>query len=236
MAMKINKQVSLENTKAYFNRIAGEWSSHYSEAGLMGDRIHRFTEAIEVCVNPYTKILDFGCGSGELARAIAEKGWSVKGCDVSEEMLWQAAKASDQLCIEWILLKEHSDIKLPFNASSLDVILASSVFEYLPNPEIYLREFYRILSNDGCIFFSVPDMRHPLRVAEEAHRRNLFLRAFRRIWNLSVHGKDTDYLKYSITRYYPDEWVQLLKDCSFNPSPISVLSEPLLLLQAKKGS
>ena len=200
----------------------------------MRSRIQRFVGAIEEFANLDTKILDFGCGSGELTRALSDKGWQVKACDISEEMLRRAENVTEENYIDWRLLREQRDLKLPFDDASFDVIMASSVFEYISTPEVYLHEFNRILANNGRILISVPDMRHPLRVAEEARRRNLILKVFRRICNLSLYGKDTDYLKYSITRYSPEDWLYLLKDCSFNPSSISVPSDPLLLLQAKK--
>ena len=232
--MRKIKQVTLEDTKTYFNEIAGEWGSHYSEVGSMRIRIQRFVEAIEGLANPSIQMLDFGCGSGELTRALSDKGWHVKGCDISEEMLQKAENVAGKNSIDWYLLREQKHIRLPFHDSSFDVVIASSVFEYMVNPEVYLREFYRILSNYGWVFISVPDMRHPLRVAEETHRRNLIRKVFRRIWNLSVYGKDTDYLRYSITRYPPEVWLDLLRDCSFNPLSISIPSDPLLLLRAKK--
>ena len=233
--MKIKEQLVSENTKAYFNRIAGDWSSHYSEAGLMRGRIQRFVGALEEFANPHANILDFGCGSGELTLAISKKGWHVKGCDISEEMLRRAEDVAGENCIDWYLLREQNDLKLPFHDATFDVIVASSVFEYLSKPEVYLREFHRILSKNGRILVSVPDLRHPLQAAEEARRRNFILKIFRRIWNLSRYGKDTDYLKYSITRYSPEDWSDLLRDCSFSPSSISVPSDPLLLLQAIKN-
>lgn len=232
--MKKTEKITLEDTKGYFNQIAGDWGSHYSETGLMRDRIKRFIGAIEKFANPRTKILDFGCGSGELTRAISEKGWKIKGCDFSEEMLNRAKDIVGEDDVDWHLLTEQRDLELPFEDSSFDVIIASSVFEYMHKPKVYLHEFHRVLSNNGRILISVPDMRHSLRIKEQSLRRNSIIKVLRRIWNWSIHGKDTDYLKYSITRYPPEDWLDLLRECSFNPLPISGPGDPLLLLQAEK--
>ena len=46
--------------------------------------------------------------------------------------------------------------KMPFDSNSFNCALATEVLEHCPEPEVVLKETYRILKNDGIFFFTVP--------------------------------------------------------------------------------
>ena len=48
-------------------------------------------------------VLDVGCGTGRLTRAIAQAGLDATGLDVTAEMLQRAALLSDGLDVEWVV-------------------------------------------------------------------------------------------------------------------------------------
>ena len=114
-------------------------------------------------------MLDLGCGTGELARALAAAGFGVTGCDISAEMLRQAAGTPGR-CAGWVRLEPHWRA-LPFASAAFDAVVAASVLEYVAEPATVLAECARVLRPGGVLLGTVPDLRHPVRWAEWPARR-----------------------------------------------------------------
>lgn len=45
---------------------------------------------------------------------------------------------------------------MPFNSNSFDCAIGTEVLEHCPNPEIVLKEVFRVLKPGGTFFFTVP--------------------------------------------------------------------------------
>lgn len=101
-------------------------------------------------------VLEAGCGTGYVARMLAEKGAYVHGCDISEEMLAIARKSESEhpLGIKYAI----GDIMdLPYPDDSMDEILSFSVTIYLSQEEIlkFFCEAKRVLKPGGCLALGV---------------------------------------------------------------------------------
>jgi ubiquinone/menaquinone biosynthesis C-methylase UbiE len=110
-------------------------------------------------------VLDLGCGTGELAGAIAAVGMQVTGCDISPEMLRHAAAADPSGAVDWVQL-DPSWRRLPFDSGSFDAVVAASVLEYVDDATAVLRECRRVLRVGGVMLCTVPDPHHPIRWLE----------------------------------------------------------------------
>jgi ubiquinone/menaquinone biosynthesis C-methylase UbiE len=177
-------------------------------------------------------LLDFGCGTGEIARALAAQGWKVIGCDVSLAMVEIARSAKDGNSVEWVALEAGE--KLPFSAAKFDVVIASSVFEYLGDPPSVLGELARVLAPGGGLFATVPDMRHPYRKAEDVRRRLLRIAPLRLFLQFTRWRDVASYLRFSVNRYSVEEWCALLKGANLHAEFVPPGENTLLLLEAKK--
>ena len=93
----------------------------------------------------FQKILDVGCGTGEILKSITERYSFAQlyGLDISEEMLKQA---NDKLKgTATLILGDAENITLEMN--SFDLLLCTDSFHHYPNPQQAISEFYRVLKH-----------------------------------------------------------------------------------------
>jgi len=221
---------------ANFDEEAPQWRRHYdTEAeggGGMQARLEQFTAALERLAPPPATVLDFGCGTGDLARALAQRGWRVTGCDASSAMLAVARELAPEGA--WTLIEPGPDRPLPFPAESFDAVVASSVLEYLADPLASLRQVAAVLRSHGGLVLTVPDPRYIPRQREERWRR---LGRFGPAWLLLRHTRWRmffNYLRLSINRFPLERWLALLHEAGFTPDPVPAEPGPLALLTARK--
>jgi SAM-dependent methyltransferase len=151
--------------QALFDAKAAGWPAKYGPAGRLAGRLARFTRAVTDRVDTGGAVLDLGCGSGELARCLAARGYRVTGCDIAPRMLSRAAAADHAHAVTWVKLAAGWRA-LPFEPGSVDAVVAASVLEYVPDPLAVLRECARVLRPGGILLCSVPDVTHPVRWLE----------------------------------------------------------------------
>jgi 2-polyprenyl-3-methyl-5-hydroxy-6-metoxy-1,4-benzoquinol methylase len=148
-----------------FDSKAAGWPDKYASGGRLTGRLAQFAAAVAELEVPGGELLDLGCGSGELARQMAVAGYRVTGCDIAPQMLRQAVAADRGHSVRWLRLQPGWRV-LPVETGSLDVVLASSVLEYLPMPGHVLVECARVLRPGGVLLCTVPNPAHPLRWLE----------------------------------------------------------------------
>src|SRR5262249_50773782 len=80
------------------------------------------------------RVLDFGCGAGELVGHLLALGYDAHGCDIvlASDAPGIAAAAQRFRKIE------QAPYRLPYDDVSFDVVLSTSVLEHARNPEEYL--------------------------------------------------------------------------------------------------
>jgi SAM-dependent methyltransferase len=147
-----------------FDAKAAAWPSKYAQDGRLVDRLNRLASAVTYHVPTGGSVLDLGCGTGELATAIAAAGLRATGCDISPEMLHRAAVGSSDAA-DFVQLDPGWQV-LPFAPEAFDAVVASSVLEYVDDPVAVLRECRRVLRPGGVVVCTVPDPRHPVRRLE----------------------------------------------------------------------
>lgn len=100
----------------------------------------------------FQKILDVGCGTGEILKNIKERYSFVQlyGLDISEEMLKQA---NDKLKgTATLILGDAENITLETN--SFDLLLCTDSFHHYPNPQQAISEFYRVLKHGKLLLIA----------------------------------------------------------------------------------
>jgi SAM-dependent methyltransferase len=97
-------------------------------------------------VGPTTRLLDAGCGSGELLRLASERGAVVAGCDPSPAMLAIAARSTPQSD-----LRQGGIETLPWPDSAFDVVTAVNALQFADDETVALREVRRVLAPRGLL-------------------------------------------------------------------------------------
>ena len=134
-------------------------------------------------------------------------------------MLRRAARYSGRRTgsVQWVQL-EPGWRRLPFASAAFDVVVASSVLEYVAEPAALLRECARVLRPGGVVLYTVPDLRHPVRWAE------WFARGLARAPGPSAGGSlrwhpYRDYLRASRQRHRVRWWLAASASVGLRPVP-----------------
>ena len=222
------------STRRFFDRQAASWSSEYRSGGHMADRAARFRAAAERYFATPGILLDFGCGSGEIAATFAEAGWRVTAGDLSPAMIETARQQWPGRAVEWITLAPGA--ALPFAEGGFDLVICSSVLEYVGAPARQLAEFARVLRPGGWCCVTVPDMRHSARQAEAPKQRIALNPALFMLARLTPWRSTYEYLRLSINRFTLAEWASLFRAAALEPVVPERCEHPLALITAQRRS
>src|SRR5688572_19255154 len=90
---------SKETVKRSFSERASEWAASYADPELQSLNLknlmarQRFAvQMVETSLPRGSKILDIGCGPGEMAAKLIERGYEVWGVDIAEPMVRYASE------------------------------------------------------------------------------------------------------------------------------------------------
>lgn len=98
------------------------------------------------------RVLDVGCGEGQLTAAIASARCRAVGIDVAEEPLRRARARHPEL----ELLRLADGEAWPFSDASFDVVWAGETVEHVADTAGWLSELRRVLRSGGSLLLSTP--------------------------------------------------------------------------------
>ncbi len=110
-------------------------------------------------IRPGMKLLDFGCGEGGMVQAALDQGFDIYGCDlfdVEYSYHWNGRAIAPRLREEGRLRKIGTPYRLPFDDSSIDVVLSDQVFEHVLNYPQALAELRRLMRPGGFFLHAFP--------------------------------------------------------------------------------
>ena len=96
------------------------------------------------------RVLDVGCGVGQVVARLTDAGFEAYGVDVSEPNIARAAKFSDRCVL-------YDGKRLPFPDRHFAAVGALNVLEHVDEPEAFIRELARVTESGGKIVLSSPN-------------------------------------------------------------------------------
>ncbi|MCD9004922.1 class I SAM-dependent methyltransferase [Luteimonas sp. XNQY3] len=100
------------------------------------------------------RILDFGCGNGDLLLHLRRRGCDAEGVELDEPRIRNHLKPGSA---NFVTLY-RGGTQLPFDDRTFDSIVSTEVIEHIPNIQEYITEFARILSPGGRVYITTPDI------------------------------------------------------------------------------
>ena len=98
--------------------------------------------------------VDLGCGTGIYSIWLAEKGLTVTGVDISNEMLKVEREKSEAKNLS-ISFKQSDLHHLPFENNTFDLAVCNIVLEFVSSPELVIAEGMRVLKKGGRLVVGV---------------------------------------------------------------------------------
>jgi ubiquinone/menaquinone biosynthesis C-methylase UbiE len=168
----------LESYMENYEQIARDHVAHWRATGLnpwqMSSEVdaneQAVVDAVRRHVAPGVRVLDVGCGMGDLMVRLREN-YDVQGCDIAAAYL--------EVTGERGLDVVHARIeKMPYKAKSFDCVIASDVLEHVLDLNAAIRELLRVLRPGGVLIIRVPNEETFTAESDKHHYRFTHLRRF----------------------------------------------------------
>lgn len=96
------------------------------------------------------RVLDVGCGVGQVVQQLRNRGLDAQGVDVSEPNIREANRRAGRCAL-------YDGKRLPFADGHFHAVGAFNVLEHVDEPEDFIRELARVLAPLGRLVISSPN-------------------------------------------------------------------------------
>ena len=155
----------MDETREYFDRVAGQWDD--MRRTFFGEGVR--AAAVQAAgITAGDVVADIGTGTGFIAEAALAAGARVIGVDESQNMLAQARMRFEGRPFE----ARAGDVEgLPLDDDEADAVLANMVLHHAPEPPRAIVEMTRILKPGGTLVITDADAHHEEWLRTEQHDR-----------------------------------------------------------------
>lgn len=142
-----------QKVKKYYNKKYFEIRDHIAPSMARSIEIFMKEKRLK-------KVLDVGCGSGQMVRYLRNRGFDAQGIDIAKQAISLANKLNKKR-----VAKIGSATKIPYEDNTFDLVISISVIEHLRKKEakLFLKESRRTLKPNGYIFLVTPNYATPIR-------------------------------------------------------------------------
>jgi SAM-dependent methyltransferase len=100
-------------------------------------------------------VLEVGCGEGELGQLLRRRGHRVTGIELASDVAERARQRLDH-----VVTADVERDGFPFPSESFNAILFADVLEHLVDPWRVLREAVEVLTENGVVAASIPNVQN----------------------------------------------------------------------------
>lgn len=146
-----------KNAIDFHSETAMAFDQKYVQSSQFRHRYKVWTRLFDQYTKPGMAVLDTGCGSGVFSIYLALKKCTVIGIDGSDKMIelckhYQRINELEISFIQAVLPLENIE-----DFDKKDVILCSSVLEYIADYETVIKQFKKLLNPEGLLIISMPN-------------------------------------------------------------------------------
>jgi len=161
---------------------------HLSNTAAVSNYI-RIADEIKKILGQNKKILDWGCGYGQMTFLLKNRGYRCGEDIIAYDVVKRNCIEKIQPFSELPIIYGHpTDEKLPFENNTFNAVLSCGTLEHVANPDFSLDEIRRILKPDGLFLIymlpsrfswseKIADMRgissHPVKYTKKSIRQML---------------------------------------------------------------
>jgi 2-polyprenyl-3-methyl-5-hydroxy-6-metoxy-1,4-benzoquinol methylase len=116
-------------------------------------RLDFIVNQVKAHAKPGAKLLDIGCGNGNLPMALGSLGYNVRGIDVDETSIKIANERNTFDNVSF----DVADANKFTESDEYDLIICTEVLEHLEKPVELVQSSYRILKPGGVMIATVPN-------------------------------------------------------------------------------
>lgn len=102
------------------------------------------------------RVLDYGCGAGDIVKKLLTQNINAYGCDVFYEG-GDSSREIDAAHLDGGIIKRMEGNSIPFDSESFDIIINNQVMEHVENLGSVLAEIQRVLKPGGVVLSLFPD-------------------------------------------------------------------------------
>lgn len=102
------------------------------------------------------RVLDYGCGAGQLVQLLRDRNIAASGCDV----FYDGGDYSPTVNRQWMdsgVIRRMDGGHIPFDDATFDYVINNQVMEHVVDMEAVLAEIQRVLKPGGTVLSLFPD-------------------------------------------------------------------------------
>jgi len=194
----------MPNTSEFLREEFNRWAEAGRGEGMESDHWPITKPVLELMqIGPGDNLLDMGCGSGWLSRALAQRApeGRVVGMDISDEMIRHARQASINYVNIVFAVGGVDDI--PWEPNFFDKAISVESAYYWPDPAKGIRELQRVLHEGGSAWILINFFRDNV----DSHQ-----------W--------AEKLQVPVHLLSAEEWKQLFRDAGFTDVAHTFIPDP----------
>ncbi|UCG70662.1 MAG: class I SAM-dependent methyltransferase [Thermoplasmata archaeon] len=150
--MKVAEDKRKISERKFWSKVAKNYDRWIESA--FSDQYKIFKSKLASYVKSHDRILEVGCGTGDITFFLSSRCKEAIGVDISLEMIAEANRKKEEQGIRNVKFYEGDAYNLPFPSASFDKLFVVNALQTMKEPDSAIREGERVLRNN-CEFLSI---------------------------------------------------------------------------------